>query len=386
MSVFKVNDDRPCIMLALGWYASAIHRGIARYARRANWILDTSMARDGRIPEAPVIDGVISLLHPKRMDLQNFVINCGRPVVNIGDIQLPGVPTVCCDDEAIGRLAAEHFVSRGFRHAAYYRYSETASAIRRQCGFEEALLKAGLICHPIIWQEVASNGERWDEKRRLDWLGGQLESLPRPLAVFSEHDEVSIQVLHACRHRHIPVPEQVAVLGVDNDPLRCELAPVPLSSIDNNQEAEGYQAAAILDRMLQGAPIDEMDLVVSPRGVTTRLSTEILAVKHVHVAAALHHIWQNYTRPINAKTVAATVPLSYRRLHDAFQEEIGRSIAEEITLKRLAKAQQLLSESDLRAHEIALMCGFPSEDRMGRVFRRILDQTPLEYRKCSQVI
>ncbi|MDQ8193607.1 DNA-binding transcriptional regulator [Coraliomargarita sp. SDUM461004] len=379
------RDPRPCILLALGWYSPAIHRGIAHYARRANWILDTSMARDGSIPRSVEVDGIISLLH-HNMELHDFVASCGLPVVNIGDIQLAGVPTVRCDDAAIGRLAAEHFISRGFRHAAYYRYSTAASAHARQQAFTQALAEAGIECDLIIWPGDERGAQEPEVSNLFDWLGQEVSTLPRPLAIFSEHDEISIQILHVCRNLNIPVPEQVAVLGVDDDPLRCDFAPVPLSSVDNNQEAEGYQAAALLDRMLRGDSVTEREIVIAPVRVTPRLSTDILAVKHVHVASVLHYIWQNYTGPINAKTVAATVPLSYRRLHDAFQEELGRSIAEEITLKRLEKAQTLLVKTDLRAHEIALECGFPSEDRMGRVFRRILNQTPRDYRKRNCIV
>ena len=145
----------------------------------------------------------------------------------------------------------------------------------------------------------------------------------------------------------------------------------------------GSAAPSAAPAAVHGWP--QVALLVPPLGVTTRLSTDILAVRHPHVAAALHHIWQNYTRPINAKTVAATVPITYQALHAAFKKELRRTIAEEITLKRLEKAQQLLTETNLRAHEVAETCGFPSEDRMGRVFKRILDKTPLEYRRDNSL-
>ncbi|MDP0494892.1 MAG: DNA-binding transcriptional regulator [Verrucomicrobiota bacterium JB024] len=375
-----MNPPRRHILLALGWYSSAIHRGIARYAREANWVLDTGMTRDGRLPALWQGDGVISLLHTGA-DLYEFVRTCGRPVVNIGDCTLPDVPNVRCDDDAIGRMAADHFTERGFRHGAFFLRSDVPSAIRRMEAFRRNLEKSGGTFHLIDWVSRCRADPGLSESGLLAWLGQELLKLPRPLAVFSEHDEVSIEVLQACQTSEIPVPEQVAVLGVDDDPLRCEFAPVPLSSIDNNQEMEGYRAAQTLERMLGGWRAGQRDLLVPPLGVTTRLSTDILAVRHPHVAAALHHIWQNYTRPINAKTVAATVPITYQALHAAFKKELRRTIAEEITLKRLEKAQQLLAETNLRAHEVAEACGFPSEDRMGRVFKRILNQTPLEYRR-----
>ncbi len=370
---------RPNIMLAPGWYSPAIHRGIARYAKQANWILDSRMARDGRIPRSWQSDGIICLLH-QDTELHDFVRQCAKPVVNIGDVTLRGIPTVRCDDAAIGRLAADYFLHRGFRHAAFYRISDTASAIRRHRTFRQYIKRAGANFYDIDWLATHPQNHT-NEAKRIEWLGKQLRGLPRPLAVFSEHDDVSIEALYACRLHNIPVPEQVAVLGVDDDPLRCEFAPVPLSSINNNQETEGYRAAAILDRLLQGGRVVSSELKIPPAGITTRLSTDILAVKHPQVAAVLHNIWQNYTRPINAKTVSATIPLSYRHLYQLFQQEIGRTIAEEITLKRLEHAQKLLTQTGMRARDVAEASGFSSEDRMGRIFRRILDQSPLEYRK-----
>ncbi|WP_221773399.1 XylR family transcriptional regulator [Ruficoccus amylovorans] len=378
----KKQAERPCILLALGWYSPAIHRGIARYARQAGWVLDASMARDGSIPRPRSFDGIVSLLREGRK-LRDFVARCGKPVVNIGDIRLPGIPNVRCNDAAIGHLAADHFLSRGFRHAAFFLRSRTPSALERMRAFEQCLLRQEATFYLIDATSARTRASR--QGQPIDWLGGELMKLPRPLAVFSEHDEASIEVLNACRARQIPVPEQVAVLGVDNDPLRCDFAPVPLSSIDNNQEAEGYHAAALLGQLLKGKTVRKSETLIPPLGVTTRLSTEIFAVEHPHVASALRHIWQHYTGPVNAKTVAATVPISYRRLHDAFQQSLGRTLAEEITLKRLEKAQQLLVDTKLRAHEIAHLSGFPGEDRMGRVFRRILNQSPLEYRKKNSL-
>lgn len=146
----------------------------------------------------------------------------------------------------------------------------------------------------------------------------------------------------------------------------------------------GYEAARLLDRLLHGEAAPAEPILVPPVGVVTRLSTDILAIKHPHVASALLHIWQNYTKRINAKTVAATVPLSYQRLHAAFLENVGRTLAEEITHKRMEKARVLLAETDKKAYEIAIECGFPNDDRMGRVFQRVLGLTPMGYRRRNR--
>jgi len=374
---------RPSILLALGWYSTAIHRGIARYARRAGWILDLSMTRNGLAPRTWRGDGVICLLHWET-ELYDFVRTAKKPVVNIGDVRMPGVPVIQCDDAIIGRMAADHFIERGFRNAAFFLRSDAPSATRRCEAFRARIEEVGGSFHLIDWLTRNHRRREHAESELIGWLGSQLMRLPKPLAVLSEHDEVSIEVLHACALKRISVPEHVAVLGVDDDKLRCEFAPIPLSSIDNNQEMEGYEAAALLDRLLQGEPPPEQPVLVPPVGITTRLSSDILAVKHPHVAAALLHIWQNYTKPINAKTVAGTVSISYRRLHDAFLENVGRTIADEITWKRMEKAKGLLVATNKKAYEIAVECGFPNDDRMGRIFRRELGMTPMDYRQKNR--
>ncbi|EIP96691.1 transcriptional regulator [Opitutaceae bacterium TAV1] len=377
------HTRRPCILLALGWYSAAIHRGIARYARRANWVLDLSMTRNGLAPRSWRGDGIICLLHWEA-ELYEFVKTTAKPVVNIGDVRLPNIPTVHADNAAIGNMAAEHFIARGFRNVAFFRRSDAPSATDRSNALRARVEQNGGVFYFIDWLTHNKGRREHTESELIGWLGKQLKKLPKPLAVFSEHDEVSIEVIYACQHEGIPVPEQVAVLGVDDDKLRCEFAPIPLSSIDNNQEMEGYEAAALLDRLLHDKPAPATPVLVQPIGITTRLSTDILAVKHPHVAAALLHIWQNYKKPINAKTVASTVSISYRRLHDAFLENIGRTIADEITWKRMEHAKKLLVETNRKAGEIAVECGFPNDDRMGRIFKRELGMTPIEYRQQNR--
>lgn len=377
------KKPRPCVLLALGWYAPAIHRGIARYARQTNWMLDLSMTRTGLTPRGWRGDGIISILHWEPA-LYDLVKSSTKPVVNIGDLPLAGRPRIRCDDALIGQMAANHFIERDFRNAAFYLRSDAPSSRRRCMAFEKRFVEAGGRFYLIDWLTRNGRKREYAQNALIDWMGRQLGKLPKPLAIFSEHDECAIEVLYSCQSRGIPVPEQVAVLGVGDDKLRCEFAPVPLSSIDSNQEAIGYEAAAALDRLFRGEPAPAKPIKVPPIGITTRLSTDILAVNHPHVASALLHIWQNFTKPINAKTVAATVPISYRRLHDAFIEHVGRTIADEITWKRMESARLLLVNTEKRSREIATEVGFPNEDRMGRIFKRNLGMTPKEYRQKNR--
>jgi LacI family transcriptional regulator len=373
----------PCILLALGWYSAAIHHGIAKYARQAGWVLDLGMTRGTFVPRVWKGDGIICLLH-KEPELYEFIKSVGKPVVNIGDVHLPGLPTIHTDSKKVGVLAAEHFLERGFRKMAFFLRTETPAARERCEAFRSEVQKCGAEFHLIDWAGQKQKRNESSETELVWWLGSQLKALPKPLAVFSQIDECAIDVLYACRERGIRVPEDVAVLGVDDDKLRCEFAPVPLSSIDSNQEMEGYEAAALLGRLLRGEAKPRRPILVQPVGVTTRLSTDILAIQHPDVAAVLRYVWQNYSKPINAKTVASTVSISARRLHDAFLQHVGKTLADFITQKRLEKAKRLLIETDHKGFDIAVECGFPNDDRMGRVFKRELGLTPMEYREKNR--
>ncbi|AHF89611.1 AraC family transcriptional regulator [Opitutaceae bacterium TAV5] len=375
------KNRRPCILVALAWYSPAIHLGIARYAREAGWILDPSMTHGGFTMDDWRGDGAITLL-PWNEKGCDHVRTSTRPIVNIGDVEIAGVPVVRYDDTLIGQMAADHFLERGFRNTAFFKHGDAPLISRRYDAFrlriEENRGRTWLI------EYNNQGGHRQGENARINWLKRQLASLPKPLAVFSAGDESACEILHACLDMNISVPDQIIVLGVDDDKLRCEFAPVPLSSVDINLEMGGYRAAALLDMMLQGKPVPPEVLLIPPVGITTRLSTDILAVKHPHVASALLHIWQHYTEQINAKTVASTVPLSYPTLHHAFIKHVGRTIADEITFKRMEKARFLLVNTGLRTRDIAEQCGFPNDDRLGRVFRRKLGMTPNDYRKRNQ--
>jgi len=377
----KSAQRRPTVLLALGWYAAAIHRGIARYARQAGWILDIRMLRSGRAPARWEGDGIICSLHMDA-ELDRLVEAASVPVVNVGNAAHSRIPHVASDNGAVGRMAAEYFLQRGFRNFAFYFRSGSLGERARGGAFHDKIREAGCRMHRLDWhafKKPLSDEER--DTGLIPWLARQIAALPKPVAVFSEYDDFSVEVLNACRSNNLPVPEQVAVLGVGDDPLRCEFAPVALSSIDDDQELIGYEAASLLGRLMNKERGFVPPSPVPPRAVTTRLSTDILAVEHPLVASALRTIWDHYTEPIGAKQVAATVPMSYRRLHDAFIQHIGHSISDEITRKRLEHAQKLLEETNKKTLEVAWLSGFTDHDRMGKVFKRVLGVTPASYRR-----
>jgi LacI family transcriptional regulator len=367
--------------VALAWYSIAIHRGITRFAHSAGWILDGGFVREGSLPARWRGDGVI-VVSGIHADVDAFVARLRVPTVNIG-YHAPKLPSVAADSAAVGRLAAEHFLSRGFRHFAFYESSRTPGEISRRDGFVEVLRKAGHQVHLLGPPAAAGRAGPRSRDDRWTLLGRQLARLPKPIAVMAEYDDRAIDVIDAALLAGLRVPEQVAVLGVDNDELRCPFASVPLSSIDNDEGRVGFEAARLLQRLMNGQRPPSGPVLIPPRGIVVRQSTNILAIPHEHVATALRLIWEHYTDPIDVARVAQQIPISYAQLHASFVKHVGHTMADEIETRRLEHARRLLTETDAKVSEVARRSGFGSADRMGRVFVRRLNTTPSDYRAAA---
>jgi LacI family transcriptional regulator len=195
------------------------------------------------------------------------------------------------------------------------------------------------------------------------------------------NDHVAMELLQACELAQLRIPERVVVLGVDNDELVVDLTAVPLSSVDSNRERIGYEAARLLDRLIDGKPPEHKVNLIPPKGVVTRKSTDILAVNDTDVAIAIHYIWEHFREPITVDDVARQTTLSRRHLQDRFMEHVGRTLFEELTLQRLNYAKRLLEQTDEKAYTVARLAGFGSAERMSKVFRRTIGMGPRTYRE-----
>jgi LacI family transcriptional regulator len=302
------------------------------------------------------------------------------PVVDLGmDRPETRYPRVLPDNVAIGRLGAEYLTGRGFKNLVFYtHYYDTLATQQRMAGFKAAAEAAGANFRPLVWNE---RPEQTRNHSRLAWLAGKLADLPTPLAFMAINDHVAMEVLHACEIAQLRVPEQVVVLGVDNDPLVVDLTAIPISSIDSNRERIGYEAAALLDRLMDGEPPALEPVMIPPKGIITRKSTDILAVDHTGVSIAIHYIWEHFREQITVDDVAEQTMLSRRHLQDLFYQHIGHTIFEEITIQRLNYAKKLLETTDEKAYVVARQSGFGSAERMSKVFRRILNMGPRAYRE-----
>jgi LacI family transcriptional regulator len=375
------NQRSKRVLLALGWYAVAIHQGVARYARRAGWTLDIAHCRSSLYPSHWRGDGIISILGSIPV-LDQLVQASKLPTVNIGPPWYAhDFITVSPDNEAIGRLGAQHFLDRGFRHFAYYHSAPPLPGqTPRMDAFAREITTRRLDFYLLAPGQEQSKSLRKGQQPVSAWLQARLKALPKPLALMADFDDFAMDAMSACMEAGLAVPEEVAILGVDNDALRCDFTQVPLSSIDDDQEGQGYAAAECLDCLMRGGRVDPAALLIPPRGIVTRASTDILKIDHPQVAAALRFIHERFAEPITVQTVVSQVPMSYRTLHDAFYQQMGRTIAQEIVKTRMDHACRLLEATPSKLETIAEKVGFGDIERMRKTFHRILKTSPNDYR------
>jgi len=306
----------------------------------------------------------------------------GVPVVTVSAArrEVP-VPRVQADDHAVGRLAAEHLMGLGLRHFACIRPFGLAFSDDRHAGFAGALAEAGLPCEDLVSQMPhLSHDQMWallgDRRRLGQWMRAQ----PLPAGVFTVTDAYASRVADAARINGLHVPEDVAIIGADNDELICEYKRPSLSTVPIPGREIGYQAAALLARLLAGEPPPDQPVVVPPHPVIARESTGVLAIADAEVAAAMRFIADHATEPITAADVLAAVPLSRRALEQRFADVIGSTPTQEIRRRRIDHAKKLLLATDLPVDQVARLSGFTDHRHLSRTFARDTGIAPTAFR------
>lgn len=320
-------------------------------------------------------DGIIARIESRR--IARAVLNSKLPAVDVGAGRFAaGIPWVETDDQTIAQLAASHFLERGFEHFAYCGASGYHWSQWRHDHFVRILAGAGFDCH--YFAPPAGRSER--QIRALeDWL----RRLPKPIGIFASYDIRGQQILDACRNLGLAVPDEVAVLGVDNDELLCELASPRLSSVASDAHRTGYEAAALLGRMMKGEILGEMEIRIAPTGVCCRESSDVLATGDPDVVKAVRFIREHACESIQVKDVLRAVPLSQKALEVRFKHLLRQTIHQEIVRVKLDRVKQLLSSTDLTLADIAACAGFEHPEYLSVVFKRETEVTPGRYRAES---
>jgi LacI family transcriptional regulator len=360
--------------------------GIHRYSRgKHGWQLfvePRGMEQRRWLPPGWKGDGVIARVGFS--DLAKRLRALKLPVVNVSGIALSRVdfPRVVSDQVAAAGMAAGHLMDRGFKHFAYFSLLGLEYVAEHQQAFVDSLRLGGHGCEVYAVQPQLGAEPDWnlDMKR----LGKWLSVLPKPLAVFTWNSSSARELIYACMHAGLAVPEEVAVLSGSDDDLFCEVTPVPISAVQLGCEQIGYRAAEELDEMMTiPGHIPAGDVLIPPQGVMDRRSTDTLAVEDPAMVKALRFIRENPARIMQVDDVARHAGLCRRALELRFQQLLGRSPASEIRRVRMDRAIELLQRTTLSVAAVAERSGFSSPEYMASVFRAHLGTTPLHYRKIE---
>jgi len=360
--------------------------GVMAFARqRGNWDVCLPESSSGSSLECMLAgrwDGVIvGFDDPHGPDLLRLAV----PLVGVGggygwfrpDMKIPYVGT---DNTAVARLAADHLLERGFVHFAYCGYSPTpvnGCSRRRADAFHDAIRQAGRSC--VVHDVPNTASDTWESLRGA--LARWLLTLPRPLGLMACNDARALQILEACRMAGLRVPEDVAVVGVDNEEAVCSFTDPPLTSIDQGSQQTGYEAALLLDQWMDGETVAPGKRSVSPVGIVARGSTEILAVGDRDVADALRFIREHACKPIGVDDVGSATGVTNATLRRRFKAVLGRTVHDEIRRVRIERAKRLLVSTDWSFRQIARESGFCSVQHMSTRVRQATGHTPREYRQ-----
>lgn len=358
-------------------YGRGVAKGAVNYAKVAGgWNIGLS-------PEVSVAEVLRNISH-----VDGIVVQATRreaiaqiqamrlPAVNVSDTfdEYP-MPTVCSDHWAVAACAVEHLRSRGLKHLAFSGPSSGWYVSQRRTGFVAAVESAGQ-GPPIFVHEAGGRG--------LGDLSRLLRRGPLPLGVFAAHDHWARLVVSAALAIGLRVPEDVAVVGVDNDELVCETSPVPLSSVAVSAERIGFEAASLLHRLMKGEVVEARRTALPPQGVVVRQSSDVLAIEDRNVADALRYIAENAHRQIGVEDILDHLTISRRQLEKRFRTVLGRSPAAEIRRVRIEKAKHLMDTTNLPLSRIAERSGFVDVSFLGKSFRREMGMSPTQYRRRTQ--
>jgi len=367
-------------------YERGLLRGICRYnSLHKRWRIDLSAGEDLRSQisdlkfSARDVDGAIM---PDRRG-SPALLNRGIPIVFVSTLHKTFLHShrIVSDDQAIGRMAAAHLLDRGLRHFAFVGYNGLYWSRHRQGSFSQALADAGRTC-TVFRQARDLRLRTWRKEQKVltEWL----KTLPRPVGVMACNDDRARQVVDACVTAGLAVPEEVGILGVDNDELACTSSNPPISSISLDLEDAGYRAATLLGELMAARKKMEdrtpAQVLVSPIAVVGRRSTDAAIIDDSCVMQALRFIRESSDRPVRIDDVVRRVAISRRSLFDRFRRALGCTVCQHIKRTRADRIEELLLGTSHSIGEIAAMLGFPDSDHVAQYFRSIKGMNPSVFR------
>ncbi len=361
-------------------YDQKVLTGVAAYLHDHGHV---SLLVDGhassRLPlDASRVQGIIADLNDPV--IAEVVKRSRIPTVGFGGAwrsRGSGIPFLLANNAHIADLAADHLMAGGLVHFGYCGYTQGAWSLQRERAFVRRLQSRAF--DPAVLR-VAPRDFDTDaapDASLAAWLG----RLPKPVGIMAANDALGRQLLRACRLLELAVPGDVAVVGVDNDDLLCNLSSPPLSSIEQGARELGYAAATLLDRILQGEPLPRLPGTVNPAAVVVRRSSGVAAVQDPDVARALEFMAEHVAEGIQVADVVRSARMSRWHLEHRFQSVMHSSIASAIRHAQLRRARDLVSGTDTPLKQVASLAGFASVQYMTTVFAKAFGQTPAQYRR-----
>lgn len=358
-----------------------ILRGIARYARQSGgWELFHAAGGLAEVNPDWLCDweGDAVIARIQSSELVVPLERLGIPVVDVLGVCENRFPLVHVDDVAISRMVARYFLDRDFRHLAFYGIDGENWSHRREAAFRNCC--SGAESYSLLESPRRSRTSAADRFTRLrTWL----RELPKPVAVMVCSDQRGLELLEACLSEGISVPEEVSVVGVDNDLSLCELGAPPLSSVRGGHFQVGYEAARLIDHLLSGAPADFAPLLVPPSEIIERDSSRTFAIDDPVVAKGVRFIRENLAAPITNDSIARASGISRTLFQKRFRNAMNQSIREYILARRIDRALVLVESTDMPLAEIAERSGFRHQEYLGQVVKKATGSTPGQLRKAA---
>ena len=363
-------------------YGRRILAGVARYLRSHHrWSIFIEQHQLGAPPPNWLTsgrwDGILS--RPTDQAMARLFRRMEVPVVDLNDLhENLNLPWVGSDHAAIGRMGASHLLERGFRNFAFCGFANELWSQQRYTGFCSGIRRKNV---PISLYETPWRGPsmpRWDKdiEQIVQWL----ITLPKPVAIMTCNDVRGLHVLDACNRAGLLVPEEVAVVGVDDEEIMCELCSPPLSSVAPNPDRIGYAAAELLDTLMAQKSPRQLRISVDPIRVFSRQSTDVMTVSDWAVASAARYMREQALHGCRVIDVLQKVNMSRATLEKRFRKHLNRSPKQKIRRLQIQRIQQLLVETDFTLERIAELSGFEHPEYMSVLFKRETGQTPGKYR------
>ena len=358
------------VLMLLGSYDQSAHEGIAEYAGQHGWHLNVSILKEFQLPDRWQGDGIIASLNHNK-SLVAFVKKAQVPVVDLSiwrdDIDLP---RVVADNSAIGLLGAEHFLNMGHQHYAWFALNNDPVGQMRYVAYSERLAKSNLKC--IRLDSTLCKDAAYMIKR--------LQKLPKPCAIYSKSDNDAAWLFNVCMDANLRVPEDIAILGTDDNRLICENQAVPLSSVRHDLKTIGYEGANMLGKLMSGQKLKKTLKLISPSGITIRQSTNALAVTDPLIRKLLKYLKTNFRRSIGTEEVAEIFGVSRRNLEKRFRKNMHCSLHEYLINIRINEAKRLLQFTSEPIENIAALTGFCHAPHFSNTFKKKTGVSPSNYR------